>query len=68
MFKEEGWQVREPGAQYQVEHTRLFDQLVFRALAEDLISESKAAELLGISVSQLRRTRHMEGQADAPRQ
>lgn len=68
LFKEEGWQVREPGAQYQVEHTRLFDQLVFRALAEDLISESKAAELLGISVSQLRRTRHMEGQADAPRQ
>lgn len=68
LFKEEGWQVREPGAQYQAEETRLFDQLVFRAIAEDLIGESKAAELLGISVSQLRRIRHMEGQADAPHQ
>lgn len=65
LFKDEGWQVKEPGERYQTEQTRLFDQLVYRALAEDLIGESKAAELLGMSVSQLRRTRLMEGQADA---
>lgn len=46
-FKDRGWDKREPFDQLQPEEARLFPQLVYRALAEDLISESKAAELLG---------------------
>jgi hypothetical protein len=44
----------------------LFEQLVFRALAEDLISESKAAELLRKSLSELHQLRNLEraGTAD----
>ncbi|MFK5949138.1 MAG: XRE family transcriptional regulator [Methylococcales bacterium] len=50
----------EPGDQYPQEQTRLFPQLVYRALAEDIIGESKAAELLGMSVSDLHLCRKME--------
>ncbi len=39
---------REPDPQVPQEKTRLFAQLVYRALAEDMISESKAAELMGM--------------------
>jgi len=41
--------VTEPGQAFPKEQPRRFQRLVFRALAEDLIGESKAAELLGIS-------------------
>ena len=40
--------------------THLFEQTVYRALSEDLISESKAAELLSISVWSLAASRRME--------
>ncbi len=51
---------KEPGDQYPKEQTRLFPRLVYRALAEDIIGESKAAELLGMSVSALHACRKME--------
>lgn len=51
---------REPGDEYKAEPPRLFQQGVYRALAEDLISESKAAELLGVSLSEFHATRKME--------
>lgn len=50
----------EPGKQYAQEETRLFQQLVYRALAEDMLSESKAAELFGQSVTDFHACRKME--------
>ena len=45
-FSAQGWRKKEPCEAYPREEPKLFEQLVFRALAEDAISESKAAELL----------------------
>ncbi len=56
-WKAEG---KEPGPQYEKEETRLFEQLIYRALAEDMLSESKAAELLGESLSNFHANRKME--------
>lgn len=54
------WRVREPGAQYPTAAPSLFRQSVFHALAEGLINESKAAELLGITLIELRAMRKLE--------
>jgi len=54
------WKESEPDPQYPKEATRLFPQLVFRALAENLLGESKAAELLGMSVVNLHACRKLE--------
>jgi len=56
-WKSEG---KEPGPQYKKEKARQFPQLVYRALAEDMINESKAAELLGLSLSDFHACRKME--------
>ena len=37
----------------EVEEPRRFERLCYRALAEGIIGESRAAELLGISVREL---------------
>lgn len=58
------WRTQEPGNAYPAEQTILFKQLVYRALAEDWISESKAAELLGMPLARFHRERKLEG-ADA---
>lgn len=60
LFSMNHWRTLEPGEAYPAEITRLFPQLVFRGLGEGLLSESKAAELLGISLSQFHRTRKLE--------
>jgi Zn-dependent peptidase ImmA (M78 family)/DNA-binding XRE family transcriptional regulator len=60
MFSARGWRKAEPGAPTPPERSYLFEQLVYRALAEDLIGESKAAELLGESLGDFRTRRHME--------
>ena len=62
-FSKNGWRKQEPGNPYPQERTRLFQQLVFRALAEEIISESKAAELLQISVMALHKQRLMQLEA-----
>ncbi len=56
------WKVegKEPGTQCEREKTRLFQQLVYHALAEDMLSESRAAELLGMSVIDFHACRKME--------
>ena len=59
-----GWRTQEPGNAYPAEHTILFKQLVYRALAESWIGESKAAELLGMPLARFHRERKLEG-ADA---
>jgi len=59
LFNERGWRkppFEEPGAiPDHVERPRRMERLCFRALAEGIISESKAAEILGISVRSLTR-------------
>ena len=55
-----GWNKVEPGEPLPPETPRLFEQTIYRALSEDLISESKAAELLSMSVRTLAASRRME--------
>jgi Zn-dependent peptidase ImmA (M78 family)/transcriptional regulator with XRE-family HTH domain len=59
IFNENGWRkppYQEPGEINPAEEEpRRMERLCFRALAEGLVSESKAAELLGISVRELSR-------------
>lgn len=56
-FQKQGWRkppYPEPGA-VEKEHPDRFRRLCFRGVAEGAVSESKAAELLGISVRELDR-------------
>lgn len=56
------WRQREPSPLERAEPTRRFRRLCFRALAEEAISPSKAAELLGMTVGEIERT--MAGPAE----
>ena len=58
-FSKLGWRTEEPGEAYPQEETLLFEQLVYRALGEDYIGESKAAELMGISLSSFHNERKL---------
>lgn len=60
-FSKRGWRKREPGPELPRERTVRYRQLVYHALAEDFIGESKAAELLKLSVACFHRERRMEG-------
>jgi Zn-dependent peptidase ImmA (M78 family) len=57
VFAERGWRkapFAEPGTiDPEVEEPKRFERLCYRALAEGIIGESRAAELLGISVREL---------------
>jgi Zn-dependent peptidase ImmA (M78 family)/DNA-binding XRE family transcriptional regulator len=66
-FSARAWRKTEPCDEYPREEPKLFEQLVFRALAEELISESKAAELLKKSHTEFRALRNLE-HAAAPHQ
>lgn len=59
-FSLKGWRTREPKQQYPSEQTILFKQLVYRALAEEYFTESKAAELLGLPVARFHQQRMLE--------
>lgn len=61
LFRFKGWFRNEPGRDYPGEKAHIFEQLVFHALAEDYIGESKAAELMNMPLQQFRRVRSMEG-------
>lgn len=50
-----GWHTKDPGVWVGSEESSRFEPLVFRALAQDLITSTKAAGLLGIPVSELNR-------------
>jgi Zn-dependent peptidase ImmA (M78 family)/DNA-binding XRE family transcriptional regulator len=58
LFAMRGWRKQEPGEPYPAEKPKLFIQLVFHAYAEELIGESKAAELLGKTLSRFRAMRN----------
>ncbi|MEL0635208.1 MAG: helix-turn-helix domain-containing protein [Marinomonas sp.] len=60
LFGKSGWRTQEPGKEYPHESTFLYKQLVYRALGEEYIGESKAAELLGMSVSSFHKERKLE--------
>ena len=50
-FRARGWHRQEPGDQISAEEPQRLKLMVLRALAEDLITESRAAELLGMSLA-----------------
>ncbi|MDB4000835.1 XRE family transcriptional regulator [bacterium] len=50
-FSKKRYKAVEPGEAYPQEKTILLEQLVYRALGEEYIGESKAAELLSLSLS-----------------
>lgn len=63
-FRQQGWHKIEPCDEYPREQPAVFEQLVFHALAEDLISESKAAELMRMPLRAFRDIRKVDhGQA-----
>jgi Zn-dependent peptidase ImmA (M78 family)/transcriptional regulator with XRE-family HTH domain len=61
MFSKRGWRKLEPGEPVVSESPKLFERLVVRALAEDMVSMSKAAELMAMSIGQLRQRLCLEG-------
>ncbi len=64
-FIARGWNKKEPCDEYPREEPKLFEQLVFRALGEDLIGESKAAELLGSTLRDFAALRNLDRAAHA---
>lgn len=50
-----GWKTEEPGEYLGKEHANRFDQLVYHAAAEEIITFSRAAELLNLPLSEFRR-------------
>jgi Zn-dependent peptidase ImmA (M78 family)/transcriptional regulator with XRE-family HTH domain len=67
-FSARGWRKNEPGDLLAQEHPRLFDQLVYRALAEQYITEGKAAELLGIPMMRFHKERQLESSDEVTHQ
>jgi Zn-dependent peptidase ImmA (M78 family)/DNA-binding XRE family transcriptional regulator len=61
LFRAKRWHLTEPGTPYPVEKAHVFLQQVFHALAEDYIGESKAAELMQMSLTAFQRLRSLEG-------
>jgi Zn-dependent peptidase ImmA (M78 family)/transcriptional regulator with XRE-family HTH domain len=60
LLSKKGWRSQEPGDPVDQETTQRFEQLVLRGLAEGYFNESKAAELLNISISAFHRERNLE--------
>lgn len=67
LFRIKGWHLKEPGRDYPTEKAHIFEQFVFHALAEEYIGESKAAELMSMSLMQFRRVRSMESTEEPSR-
>ena len=59
-FRQKGWHQKEPGAQIASEKAHAFNQMLFHALGEEYIGESKAAELLSCSLAQLKALRQVQ--------
>ncbi|MGI0081097.1 MAG: transcriptional regulator, partial [Nitrososphaerales archaeon] len=68
LFRAQGWDKQEPDPQYKKEEPQRYQRYVYRALAEDVIGESKAAELLGKALSALHSSRHMARTDDSAHQ
>ncbi len=59
LFNQNGWNKEEPGNKIPSEKTHIFKQMIFHALGEEYIGESKAAELLDCSIEAFRSFRLM---------
>ncbi|MGD8569039.1 MAG: XRE family transcriptional regulator [Gammaproteobacteria bacterium] len=68
MFRKHGWHKQEPCDEYPREEPQVFIQLIFHALAEDFVSESKAAELMGKSLIDFRKLRKVDNARPAASQ
>lgn len=68
LMRKHGWNKTEPDPQYPPEKPRRFELLIYRALAEELIGDSRAAELLGMPVAELSRQRNLEASHGAGHQ
>lgn len=60
LFRDKGWAQKEPGDDYPTEKAHVFEHLVFHALAEGYIGESKASEFMNMPLRQFRQIRSME--------
>lgn len=67
-FSAKGWRKREPGEPVGSEVPKLFERLVLRALAEEMLSTSKAAELMGMPIAAFRHRLRFEGPRGAAHQ
>lgn len=54
-FRQRGWHREEPGDAIPSERPQRFERLVIHALCEGIISQARASELLGVSISQFLR-------------
>jgi Zn-dependent peptidase ImmA (M78 family)/DNA-binding XRE family transcriptional regulator len=54
LFRAKGWHLQEPGEQLPEEASNRLKRLALQAVAEDLVSPARAAELSGIPVAELR--------------
>ena len=61
-FNEKNWIRKEPGLPIARERSHIFEKLLFYAFAEEYIGESKAAELLNVSIIDFRSMRVLEYQ------
>lgn len=59
LFRFRGWHKIEPGKRIPSERSHVFEQMVFRALGEDCIGESKAAELMAMPLTAFKQLRSM---------
>lgn len=59
-YSAKGWRRTEPGEAIPPERAHRVEHLVFRALAESYIGESKAAELLNVTLGEFRSIRALE--------
>lgn len=64
-FTTHGWRRREPGDPVSPEVPQLFERLVLRALAEDMVSTTKAAELMGMRLGEFRQRLILEAPSAA---
>jgi Zn-dependent peptidase ImmA (M78 family)/DNA-binding XRE family transcriptional regulator len=55
LFNKRGWHKEEPGDQYPREHTRRMYRMIMHAFSQQVISETKAEELLGTSWNEFER-------------
>lgn len=68
LFSFRGWRKVEPGNPIPPERSHVFEQMVFRALGEDCIGESKAAELMAMPLTAFKQLRSMGDGGAAPHQ
>ena len=61
LFTSNGWLTHEPGDPYPAEEPRRFESLVLQAMSEEMISMSRAAELMSLPVGWLRDRLSLEG-------